>query len=133
MGVVMVLVMMVMVFQLVVMVMVVMVFRLVVMVMMVVVFRFMTMKIFHVVVVIFVLGIQQNSKVTGIQSRFRYSADVHLVAPNRQTCQSLQQNLLVSSQIQQGGNSHITADTSSTFQIKCFFHGLTSYFSQFNP
>ena len=88
----------------------------VVMLMMVVL---MPVQIFHVVIMILVLLIQQHRKITTVNSRLFYPGHLHGESVRRNAVQRFHQHLFAGSQIEERRHRHIAADTGITFQIKC--------------
>ena len=76
-----------------------------------------SMQVLHIMIAVFVLFVQQHQKITGIQSRFFYSADFYGKPVCREAFQRFSQYVFISAQIQQRCDSHIAADTGRTFQI----------------
>ena len=71
----------------------------------------------HIVVMVSMLLIQNNVKITAVNACLRHSADFILKALCRNTLQSLIQCLFVRAQVQKCCYQHIAADTGITFQI----------------
>ena len=86
----------------------------------------MAMQIFHIMVVIFVRMVQQNTKITAVNTSLLYPADFYGKAIRRYTVQNFQQHFPVRAQIQQRSHHHVSADPRIALQIQCFSHSLLS-------
>ena len=71
----------------------------------------------HIMVMISMLLVQNNIKITAVNACLRHSADFILKALCRNTLQSLIQRLFVRAQVQKCCYQHIAADAGITFQI----------------
>ena len=72
----------------------------------------------HVVVVVFVRGVQHHVKIAGIQPGLFHAADVDAKPVQRQTCQRFAQHGFVRAQVQQRRRDHIAADAGVAFQVQ---------------
>ena len=90
-------------------------------------FAMLSMEIFHIMIVILMRLVKNHIKITNIQSRFFHSADFNLKSLHRKTLQSFTQYFLISSKIQQGSHSHITADSRITFPVQCITHSFLPF------
>ena len=71
----------------------------------------------HIMVMVSMLLVQNNIKITAVNACFRHSADFIFKALCRNTLQSLIQCLFVRAQVQKCCYQHIAADAGITFQI----------------
>lgn len=76
-----------------------------------------SVKVLHIMVVIFMLPIQNHMKITGIQPIFLHPGYLNPEPIHRKAVQRILKHLFICSQIQKGRHSHIPADTGHTFQI----------------
>ena len=76
-----------------------------------------TMQKGHIMVMVSMLLVQNNIKITAVNACFRHSADFIFKALCRNTLQSLIQCLFVRAQVQKCCYQHIAADAGITFQI----------------
>ena len=92
-----------------------------------------SVQVLHVMVVPVVLLIKDHIEVAAIYSRFLHSADLYLKTMSGNPLQDLQEFLLISSQIEHRGYSHIAADPGSAFQIKDLITVLHPFYSLRRP
>ena len=81
------------------------------------VFFFYTMQIFHIMIMILMHRIQNHVKIAAIKSCLLYTGNLCTKPIYRDTCKYLLQYLRVSTQINQGSNQHVPADSCCTLQI----------------
>ena len=79
------------------------------------------MQIFHVMIVVFMCRVQNDIEVTGADTGFVNLFDFNGIAGQREAFQCLRQYFFTCTQIKQGSNCHVTADSGITFQIQNFF------------
>ena len=80
----------------------------------------------HVVIVVFVRGIQHDVEVAGVEAGLLHARDPDLKPADRQTCQRPAQHSLVRAKVKQRRRNHVAADAGATLQIQCLFHSLFS-------
>ena len=78
---------------------------------------FMPMQIFHIMIMVLMLRIQDDMKITHIQSGLFYAGNGSLKAFCRKALQRMLQYLPIRSQIQKRRHRHISADSAVAFQI----------------
>ena len=101
----------------------------VMMLMLVAVFRnTVGMQIRHIMIMILMLCVKHDVKVTCIQRRFLHSADHNLRAFQMKTVQRMQQDILIRTQIQQSCHCHISADSAHAVQYQRLFIEITYHF-----
>ena len=85
-------------------------------------FRFRTVQVRHIMVVIFMICIQQDVKTAAVDARFLYSGDFDIKTGCGNRPERLFQCFPVCAQIQQGCRKHIAGNPGVGFQIEFLFH-----------
>lgn len=79
-----------------------------------------TVQVGHVVVMIFLILIQDHVKVAGIDAGLFDTADLDTIPLQGKGVESFKKALLVRTQIQQGSDSHVSADAAGAVEIEGF-------------
>ena len=85
-------------------------------------FRFRPVQVRHIMVVIFMVCIQQNIKAAAVDARFLHSGDFDIKTRCGNRPERLFQCFPVCAQIQQGCRKHIAGNPGVGFQIEFLFH-----------
>ena len=73
------------------------------------------MQIIHVMVMVLMIFVQKDMKITGIQSALHDPGDMDLESVYRKACEGSFKCLSIRTQIQEGSHHHIPADPGCTF------------------
>ena len=79
------------------------------------------MQISHIMIMILMLRIKHNVKITGIQRGLLHAADLHPGTFQMKTLQRVHKNIPVGAKIKQRRNRHVATDTAGAVQYQSFF------------
>ena len=81
----------------------------------------------HVVIVVFVGGVEFHVKITGVNSRNGSAADGDSVAVQRQAVEHLLEDFAVGTEIEHRADSHVPGNAGAAFKIKLLCHKCPSF------